>query len=343
MSADVFIEHATALAIWHRARIARAVSEPDRVTWIGAERFCPYPQSRASGPSAPLGGEAGRLRAVRAELGLPSTMPLHVMVASHEARSQAVDVVSHIAEAAELPAGSFRQLSKGVLVSSPELVFLRMASMLDLEDLVELGFMACGTYSMQFSRGGDSIGCPPIMRARDLVDYLGRVKWVRGIRTARRAARLVLDGSNSPRETHCALQLGLPALLGGLGCSSPRLNRRVPVGDTAICPDFYWPEKKLVGEYNGGDHGTLESMLRDARRSNKALAADLKAFTVTKEHFSSPTAFDEIGDLVCGQLGMRRRKLTPEALARRMSLRRRFMDPSRTRKWEALFTRGVWE
>lgn len=135
----------------------------------------------------------------------------------------------------------------GLPVTSVLRTWLDMSTMLDLEDLVILG---------------DAI----LQRAPALADALRRVPEQapgrRGIRTAREAATLIRPGVLSPQETLWRLrfrQVGLP---------EPELNVTVRDlrGRWLGVGDFVWREQRLIAEYDGDYHFTVEQRRHDQSR-----------------------------------------------------------------------------
>lgn len=339
MSRDVYIGFSTALAFWHAARLERASTRS--TSWIGSKPFRPYPAMRVWRAGAAAREIIARGGSLCGELGIPEST-LHVLVANKNDRTAARGFVSHVVTPSNLPVNSFCSVSPNLHVAVPELVFLQMAGILAFEDLVELGYMMCGTYSISFGRGGQSIGCPPLTTKSRLTRYLANAKAIHGLTNAVRAARFICDGSNSPRESQSALLLCLPPRLYGMACTFPELNPAVDVGGLTIHPDFYWRSKRVVGEYNGGQHAGLEQMLENACRSNALTGKELRCFTITNVHLSDTLELIRLGDLVRRLIGARKRTWTPEHRRGLDRLRRRYTDPYRTRRWERLILQGEW-
>lgn len=96
--------------------------------------------------SAPCSAAIGALPPdVRAQLSLP----IHVLSLDGRRKSTRSLIVH---QAAALPAGSLRSLSQPdgedtLLVTSPELTFVHLASLLSYPRTVHLGYELCGTYT----------------------------------------------------------------------------------------------------------------------------------------------------------------------------------------------------
>ena len=339
MKNDVYIGFHTAMAAWHAIRLKLAFGGPE--TWIGSDIAEPYGAVRSRRLGGSAAGIADKREAICRELGIPDSK-VHILVACDEDRAQSRGIASHVVRPGNLPAGSFCNVAPGLNVSSPELTFLQMASKLDFDALLELGYMMCGTFTLSFGQGGKSVGVPPVSSVDRLSRFLDKVESVWGLHDAKRAVRFIRDRSNSPRETHTVLLLCLPPRLHGMSCPFPLLNDCIVINGATIYPDYHWPEEGVVGEYFGSQHGSLQQMLRDAQRANTQTSGNLRAFTVTNDHLSDTDALIDLGNLVRKLLGKRCRSWTPDEYAGLDDLRRRLTDPFRTQRWENLYLRGSW-
>jgi hypothetical protein len=122
----------------------------------------------------------------------------------------------------------------GVRVSSPVQTFLDLAALLDLVDLVVLG---------------DSLVKAKHCAARALVAAADGWKG-HGARQARRAARLVRAGVDSPMESRLRMLIVLA------GLPEPQVNfvLRNSDGEWLMRFDLYYPAYRLVVEYDGRQH-----------------------------------------------------------------------------------------
>ena len=200
-----------------------------------------------------------------------------------------------------LPSNSFYRVHD-MYVSSPEFVFLQMAQLLSVVQLVALGCELCGTYVLLPVSKPQMEGfenpprrSAPLTSVHKLEKFLDAAKGARGLVKARRALCYVLEGSRSPMETMTAMQLHLPPLLGGYGLMRPALNPVIPLDDEARsiarrswCEgDICWIEQKLDVEYNGDVHSGSRKMREDAGRVLGLEHMGFKVVTVT-----SPQVFD---------------------------------------------------
>jgi very-short-patch-repair endonuclease len=158
---------------------------------------------------------------------VPHTVRAHVSVPRGAPRSDRSDVVVH--SSSRVPT-----VFRGQRVTTPQDTFLDLAAHLNLLDLVILG---------------DSL----VRKDRATVDLLVRTADAasgRGSRLARRAARLVRDGVDSPMETRCRMLRvlsGLPELETDIRFHDDHgnLRRRLDAGDRAT---------RTAVEYDGRHH-----------------------------------------------------------------------------------------
>lgn len=126
----------------------------------------------------------------------------------------------------KLPRHSFVRARQGVLVASPELVFLEAAADHSLVELLKLGMELCGTYALDDYHPDGFTSRRRICTVGRIKRYLSWCKGAPGIMRARAAAGLLMDGSNSPLETNVMLGLTLPPRHRGIGLRKPVLNER---------------------------------------------------------------------------------------------------------------------
>ena len=205
--------------------------------------------------------------------------PVHVLVFDGKARGQSPRIASHL-WSADLPDGAFH--GRGSFrVSSPEFLFLQMATSLTTVQLIALGCELCGTYILlpkDVVLPGVFDDCPervaPLTNKSKIAALLDAVGSAHGIKKARRALKYVEEGSRSPMETRTYMQLCLPVLLGGYGLPRAVLNPEIKLNEEArkisgqrFCwGDICWDDEHLDVEYNGSVHSGVEKMRRDAGR-----------------------------------------------------------------------------
>ena len=140
-------------------------------------------------------------------------------------------------------------------VSTPDEVFVSLAGILPLRDLVAVGdFLVLDPRRFESGRPWATIE-----QISDAVSEVGR----RGIRQARNAADLIRPGVESPKETDLRLELhwaGLPPPI----CGYEVFSR---AGQWIGWFDLAWPEFGVLGEYDGDQHRTSTRQYdRDLRR-----------------------------------------------------------------------------
>ena len=131
-------------------------------------------------------------------------------------------------------AGTSSSRRAGILLTTPADTFVDLAADLTLVDLVVLG---------------DSLVRRGLLAPRDLV-AAAELAHGRGVRAARRAARLVRLGVDSAMETRLRLLL----VLAGLPEPVVNLVIRDDVGTWLFRLDLAYPEVKVAIEYDGRQH-----------------------------------------------------------------------------------------
>ncbi|MWV49165.1 hypothetical protein GRS96_07720 [Rathayibacter sp. VKM Ac-2803] len=151
----------------------------------------------------------------------------------------------------------------GLLLADGASLFVQLASVLSLDDLVAVGDALVLT--PVHPRGGDTRPWVPLREMRRRVErYEGR-----GARAARRALDLVREGAESRRETLLRL------VLSTAGLPEPELNREVFDAEGLIGRiDLLFPRWKVAVEYEGDHHRTDRAQWdRDLVRYERLAAA----------------------------------------------------------------------
>ena len=136
---SVFVSHISALQVWSSLKEGTAAlalhADPRKTSCWRTGR--PLPQGKvALRDIQSTGREIANL-----------AFPLHVLVPDAACRSRSELATCHVSSST-YPRGSFVRLAEGVLVSSPELCFVQMATKLPPIALVRLGFELSGTYGI---------------------------------------------------------------------------------------------------------------------------------------------------------------------------------------------------
>lgn len=205
-------------------------------------------------------------------------LPLHVYVGPATSRAPAKEVVRHLLSR-PMPPGAFRRIGEGVFVSSPELCFLEMADEMPFHQLVEWGFLLCGTYAAHAGPEGPRRR-PALTTVRKIEAFIDAAGSCRGCAMARRALDCVIEGAASPREAHLAMLMSLPTKRGGYGFPRPLMNHRIDFsngekslfGRAFVVLDLYWPQYKVALEYDGEAFHSTDQRLSSDRRKEGELA-----------------------------------------------------------------------
>lgn len=162
----------------------------------------------------------------------------------------------------------------------------------------------------------------PILSQSSLCAYLRQVSGIDGIAIARKVAEQVADNQGSIREVALYACLILRPGLGGLHLPRPVTNEPLDLskGDLSLIkhktltPDLYWEVYKLVLEYDGLDHFTVEGAREDKRRIHDYQVLGLTVIPVTAEDLQGVDALDKLlraivrqmsavdGDVLCHRI-----------------------------------------
>ncbi len=197
--------------------------------------------------------------------------------------------------------------------------------------LVKIGMEMCGGYA---SRPGTSVGFikrTPLTSVDKLHLYCRLAAGHRGVELARRAARLLVDGSLSPMETALKMLLADPRLYGSMGLRGALLNCPIEVdagtlGKTrqrAYRCDLLWPDARVALEYDSDDnHASVTALHTDAMRRLVMDAIGIDVITVTSNMVKDLGQFRAFARQLAAKLGRRVPPPSDEFLARQESLHR---------------------
>ena len=136
---------------------------------------------------------------------------------------------------------------RGLPVTSPERAFVDLAERLSVPRLVAIG---------------DDLLRRGLCTRADIADVVGRSAGQRGVCTARRAAELLDPRAESPRESltrAIIVEAGLPAPI-------PQVDIFDSRGRFIARGDLVYEDLRIVIEYDGYHHLTLQGQRRDACR-----------------------------------------------------------------------------
>ena len=208
---------------------------------------------------------------------------------------------------------SFMRIEDSLYVSTPEMAFCEMASVLSLERLIALGFELCGTYRRASTFGLARYDATPLTSPGALASFIEKSPQFKGVKKARRALSCILAGSASPRESELAMLLCLPYSLGGYGLPHPTMNAEMPLpknvaatGRSSLRCDLYWPAARLDVEYDSAEFHSAERLLaNDSMRRIALESMDVTSVNLTAEHLRRASLFDEAAQGIARILGKR--------------------------------------
>lgn len=228
-----------------------------------------------------------------------------------------------------VPYGSICMAGDGCFVCSPEFCLLQVGRVLRSVAgpsmkcwqcnviLIELCCEFCGTYSKQNTPEGFKTRTKQLTNVSSLMLFCSRMAHEQNVGILRDALTWTLDGLNSPMETVLYLFLCLPSSYGGLALPRPLSNYRLEVphnlwGRTRlrhIIPDLFWPEARLIVEYNGKEshHGRE---VEDQERQELAHDMGHTVITFRKEDILNKERFMAKAQSVARHLG---RALPPQS------------------------------
>lgn len=223
-----------------------------------------------------------------------SKQPLHVMVANQQRRVRMQYINSHVC-ATQLPASSILWLDEHTTISSPVLLFIQMAEIFSVPELVLLGYELCGDFARSATNPFDGPVTDGITQATsvdELRHYMDSVDYVPGLVKARIAVQYVADHAVSAPEAVLATMYSLPPEESGYGMGPVSLNQRVDVSldesteDGQIgnarsrYPDILFSFAPLGINYDGEDHLDLRTLVRLAIQA--VLSSDVDTEELTR-------------------------------------------------------------
>ena len=300
----------TALEFWNRYRRLKGAMDRDVQRYVDIDlpvldmRELPHESPRVS--DAVFESEEFR-----------ESLPIEVMVRDHACSVRSEKVVSRIRNH-RFPKASFYEISDGISVISPELLFVEMASRLGLIELLLLGYELAGSYELDPGSIDGFLKAVPLLSHRALDKVMRGLKGYNGLRRARAAARYVLEHSASPMETLVALTLSLPRRLGGLGVPKPSLNHRIEImpgscpgyDKSAIVFDLFWESCALGLEYDSdAHHASIAKLHSDSKRRNAARSLGFDVLSMTSVEYANDACIIRMAEQVMRKHGRYMRRL----------------------------------
>ena len=202
-----------------------------------------------------------------------------------------------------LPPKSFVRISPEIAISSPELLFLEMGSVMTPVIQALLGYELCGGFSRDplSPRDGDVTHfIRPASSVSRLRAFLDQSRNVRGLGQSERVLGWVKDNAWSAREAIIGMLMAMPASESGYGFSDIILNDRIGVGPGATrVPDITIGRTGVHVNYDGEVHlSDRERYVDDRRRDRELAARGETVLVVTKEDLNQQGGLDRVMWLV---------------------------------------------
>lgn len=178
---------------------------------------------------------------------------------------------------------------------------------------------------------------PPLTSVEALEETSRSLEGVRGIKAARRALSLVVNGSGSPEETRAVLMLCSGAWNGAEAWSRPSLNRRIDLSPearqlagTAYCiGDLVWADKKRVLEVQGmAHHADQSGFYIQAGRRPALESMGWEVAEIVPLQLSDLNQFDILLPSLAARMGEPLQRKTPAFLARRAAFHEKLYGTS---------------
>lgn len=334
---NIFISHQSALAVLRAVRLGTVSDKTFQAIGLVEKFFNAPSHYHAASSVLPKAKEkVTREHADYAEKVFTSFLGeekgsdvLHLLVYPYENRFRSKNICCH---ALKLPDRSFIKLGDGVFLSTPEALFLQMASQCSFWELIELGYELCGIYSVDTHEVATSnkgfVSCSSATKVKHLEFYLDRCKNIPGYRKAKSALRFIVDNSASPMESAVAMMLFVSQHHGGYGLPLAQMNYRIDIpthlktyAKYRIC-DFYWPEYKVALEYDSSAfHKSNQQKISDSIRRNDLFNAGITVLSLSSKQFWQLPLFDKQVSVLEKYL-KHRRQITSTGLKRKAMLHR---------------------
>ncbi|HHU53624.1 MAG TPA: hypothetical protein GXZ43_06080 [Clostridiaceae bacterium] len=204
--------------------------------------------------------------------------PQQYLVRDVKARSYKKEISTHVCTK-NLPKNSFVKLDNEQKIVSPQLMFLQLASTLDIIETIILGYLLCAYPEGIFSKS--------LIGKSQLIKYVSSTN-LSHKKKALRALKYVQEGANSIMEIFVAMLLNLPNALGGLSIPGGVLNYKVELDDLSaraikkknLYIDYCFPNQKIGYEYQGVFHN--QTIDEDSNRKMALKRMGYEIVTITK-------------------------------------------------------------
>lgn len=192
----------------------------------------------------------------------------------------------------------------GILISSPELVFLELANKLNIQQLILLGIQMCSHPVGEKEKA--------VTTKRKLEIFINKMSGHNGYLNAKRALKYIEDGSASIMESLVLMFLILPHKLGGYGLNGANLNHEIMLRknirnylDKKQCYiDIYFPIQKIGVEYDSFTyHNSPMAQESDMMRSSALKHQGIEIIHLGTKQLYDPREFKKFEKNVATRLG----------------------------------------
>lgn len=228
--------------------------------------------------------------------------PLDLLVPTMNAKFRSRLSTCHLC-VNELPPHSFRRLTSNVFVSSPELTFMQMGTILTDTQLALVGMMLCGSFAVAPNEDRTLIRRQPLATVESLQAYAYAPHGVRGATRARSSLPMVVEGSRSPKESELLLLMCLPDERGGYCLERPELNRKLSLSPQAasiagtyeLTPDLCWHDAGVLMEFDSWEnHHRPDQLANDDLRVQAFRKDGWEVVTLRTVNMENLARFDTI-------------------------------------------------
>lgn len=271
----------------------------------------PLPQRLSPTKAKPQPGNTTSWATIRkAELPLGvSSSRIHVNVASVEDRRPSAAIAAHMWNApGRYP---YLRIDEQFCVLSPEACFLQLSLCLDFAQLVELGFLLCGSYVPNSVSAQRRKNLEPLTTVERLTKTVAQAVGYPGSTKALTALHFVQPGSASAMESKIGTALSLTTQRGGCGLK-PLLNESIALSSQAQgfdwsrsrTPDFFWPEHMIALDYDSTEwHDETARADYDERRRNELAAMGIGSLTCRAKDFRNAMGMQQLFGQLAAALG----------------------------------------
>ncbi len=191
-------------------------------------------------------------------------------------------------------------------IASPELVFLQLATELNLHQLTLLGLQMCSFPPGQPQKA--------VTSKQKLCNFIKKAPGLRGVQKSAHALRFIENGSASVMESFAFMVLSLPNHLGGYGLGKPIFNYEIKLrdegkqrlGQKRCFLDLYYKEAKLVVEYDSfAFHNSPSEQGKDAMRSVILESQGIGTMSLSTLQLHNPDACRDFAHNLAKRIGRR--------------------------------------